>query len=82
MSQTATPTPAIRLGVFELDRRTGELRKAGVKLKIPEQSIQILAILVEREGELVTREELRDKLWPYDTVVEAAVSRLLSLSSF
>jgi len=68
--------------VFELDTRTRELRKGGLKLKVPEQSMQILAMLLERKGELVTREELQKKLWPNDTVVEfdhsinAAIKRL------
>jgi Tol biopolymer transport system component/DNA-binding winged helix-turn-helix (wHTH) protein len=72
----------IRFGVFELNTHTGELRKAGVRLKVPEQSIQVLATLLERPGELVTREGLRSKLWPDDTVVEfdhsinSAVKRL------
>ena len=74
--------PVIRFGVFELNTQTGELRKAGVRLKVPEQSIQVLATLLERPGELVTREELRTKLWLDDTVVEfhhsinSAVKRL------
>ena len=73
---------SFRFGVFELDTRTRELRKRGIKLKLPEQSIQILAMLLERPGELVTREELQNKLWPNDTVVEfdhsinAAIKRL------
>ena len=82
MSHPASPESVFRFGVFELDSRTGELRKAGVRLKVPEQSIQVLATLLERPGELVTREELRTKLWPDDTVVEfdhsinSAVKRL------
>jgi hypothetical protein len=65
----------------------GELRKAGVRLKVPGQSIQVLATLLERPGELVTREELRTKLWPDDTVVEfdhsinSAVKRLRQVRS-
>ena len=72
----------VRFGVFELDTRTRELRKRGTKLKLPEQSIQILATLLERRGELVTRDELQKKLWPNDTIVEfdhsinAAIKRL------
>ncbi len=72
----------VRFGVFELDTRTRELRKNGLRLKLPEQSIQILAMLLERPGELVTREELPKKVWPNDTVVEfdhsinAAIKRL------
>jgi serine/threonine protein kinase/DNA-binding winged helix-turn-helix (wHTH) protein/sugar lactone lactonase YvrE len=72
----------VRFGVFELDTRTRELRKRGTKLKLPEQSIQILAMLLKHPGELVTREELQNKLWPNDTIVEfdhsinAAIKRL------
>jgi DNA-binding winged helix-turn-helix (wHTH) protein len=60
----------IRFGVFEADLRTGELRKQGVKLRLPEQSFQILAMLLGRPGELVTREEIQKRLWPNDTIVE------------
>jgi Tol biopolymer transport system component/DNA-binding winged helix-turn-helix (wHTH) protein/predicted Ser/Thr protein kinase len=72
----------VGFGVYELDTRTRELRKRGIRLKLPEQSIQILAMLLERPGELVTREELQSKLWPNDTIVEfdhsinAAIKRL------
>jgi TolB-like protein/DNA-binding winged helix-turn-helix (wHTH) protein/tetratricopeptide (TPR) repeat protein len=59
-----------RFGPFEIDLRTGELRKLGIKLKLSGQPFQILAILVERRGELVTREELRESLWPADTFVD------------
>jgi len=72
----------VGFGVYELDTQTRELRKRGIRLKLPEQSIQILAMLMERPGELVTREELQSKLWPNDTIVEfdhsinAAIKRL------
>ena len=72
----------VRFGVFEVDLRAGELRKQGVKLRLPEQSFQILAMLLEHPGELVTREEIQKRLWPDDTIVEfensisAAVRRL------
>jgi TolB-like protein/DNA-binding winged helix-turn-helix (wHTH) protein/Flp pilus assembly protein TadD len=56
--------------VFEVDLRSGELRKQGLKIKLQGQPIQILALLLERPGELVTREELREKLWPRDTFVD------------
>ena len=71
-----------RFGVFEVDLRTGELRKQGLKLRLPRQSFAVLSLLLERPGELVTREELREKLWPVDTFVDfdhglnAAVNRL------
>jgi DNA-binding winged helix-turn-helix (wHTH) protein/Tol biopolymer transport system component len=63
------PSP-VRFGVFELDLRTGELRKKGAKVKLDGQPIQILALLLERPGELLTHEEIRAKLWPHGTVVE------------
>jgi cholera toxin transcriptional activator len=59
-----------RFGVFELDLSAGELRKNGRKLRLQEQPFQILALLLEHAGELVTREELRQKLWAADTFVD------------
>ncbi len=61
---------AIRFGSFELDLRAGELRKQGLKIKLQEQPLQILAMLLEHPGQVVTREELRNKLWPADTFVD------------
>lgn len=60
----------VRFGPFEIDLHTCELRKRGVKLKLSGQAFKILAILLERPGELVTREELRERLWPADTFVD------------
>jgi cholera toxin transcriptional activator len=59
-----------RFGVFELDLFAGELRKNGVKLRLQEQLFQVLAFLLEHAGDVVTREELRLKLWPADTFVD------------
>jgi TolB-like protein/DNA-binding winged helix-turn-helix (wHTH) protein/Tfp pilus assembly protein PilF len=59
-----------RFGVFELDVRAGELRKRGMRLPIQGLPVQVLAILLERAGEVVTREELRQQLWPPDTFVD------------
>ena len=59
-----------RFGVFELDLSAGELRKSGVKLRLRGQPFQVLALLLERAGEVVTREELQQKLWPSDTFVD------------
>jgi DNA-binding winged helix-turn-helix (wHTH) protein len=59
----------VRFGAFEADLQTGELRKAGVKLKFSGQPFQVLAILLERPGDVVTREELQKRLWP-DTFVD------------
>ncbi len=59
-----------RFGVFELDTQAGELRKSGVRIKLQPQPSQILALLLENPGKVVTREELSEKLWPADTYVE------------
>jgi cholera toxin transcriptional activator len=59
-----------RFGVFELDLSTGELRRNGVKLRLQGQPVQVLALLLERAGEVVTRDELRQELWPSDTFVD------------
>src|SRR5882762_9485197 len=72
----------VRFGPFEADLRAGELRKRGVKLKLVGQPLEILTMLLERPGQLVTREELRARLWPTDTFVDfdhglnAAVNKL------
>jgi len=72
----------IRFSTFEVNLQTGELRQRGQKVKLQEQPFQVLTALLERPGELVTREELRSKLWPSDTFVDfdhslnAAIKRL------
>jgi TolB-like protein/DNA-binding winged helix-turn-helix (wHTH) protein/Tfp pilus assembly protein PilF len=60
----------IRFGIFEVDRRAGELWKKGLRVKLQDQPLQILLALLEKPGEVVTREELRAKLWPTDTFVD------------
>lgn len=60
----------IRFGAFELDSRTGELRKAGSRMHLPPQPLAVLTLLASRPGELVTREEIREKLWGKDTYVD------------
>jgi TolB-like protein/DNA-binding winged helix-turn-helix (wHTH) protein/tetratricopeptide (TPR) repeat protein len=77
------PSPGIfRFGSFQVDLRTGELHKHGTRVRLQEQPFKILAMLLARRGELVTREELRTGLWPKDTFVDfdhglnAAVKRL------
>ena len=83
VSVSATPSfRVIRFSTFELNLQTGELRQEGRKLKLQEQPFQVLAALLERPGEIVTREELRSKLWRSDTFVDfdhslnAAIKRL------
>src|SRR5437868_7146679 len=75
-------TRIIRFGVFEVDLQTGELRRNGFQIRLQEQPFQVLATLLQRHGELVTRDELRRALWPADTFVDfdhslnAAIKRL------
>ena len=67
----ASPTGrVVRFGVFEVDLAAGELRKNGRRIRLQEQPFQMLALLLERPGDIVTREELRQKLWPADTFVD------------
>src|SRR5437667_8697224 len=72
----------IHFGVFEADLRAGELRRNGSRVKLQEQPFQILTLLLERPGEVVTREDLRNRLRPVDTFVDfdhslnAAIKRL------
>src|SRR5690348_5423741 len=73
---------SLHFGAFSLDLRALELTKGGTRIRVPEQSLQILAMLLERPGEVVTREELHARLWPNGTIVEfehsinAAMNRL------
>lgn len=60
----------VRFGVFEVDLDAGELRKNGTRIRLQEQPFQVLAVLLERAGQVVTREELRQKIWPADTFVD------------
>ncbi len=62
--------PILRFGVFEVEVRTGELRKQGVRIKMQEQPFHVLTVLLQRPGEVVTREELRSQNWPADTFVD------------
>src|SRR5712692_3120373 len=76
------PTSVVRFGSFEVDLQSGQLRKHGVRIKLQQQPFQILNMLLERPGELVTREEICRRLWSSDTYVEfehglnAAMTRL------
>jgi Tol biopolymer transport system component/DNA-binding winged helix-turn-helix (wHTH) protein len=74
VAQPATNPRIVQFGVFELDLDARMLRKSGVRIKLQEQPFQILAMLVERPGEIVTREELRKRLWPQDTFVDFDLS--------
>jgi TolB-like protein/DNA-binding winged helix-turn-helix (wHTH) protein/Tfp pilus assembly protein PilF len=70
MTDPSTPLPRRRFGVFEVNPDSGELRKQGSRVRLAEQSFQVLLALIERPGEVITREQLRQRLWPGDTFVE------------
>ena len=82
MNEAIHPPYLAHFECFEVNLRSGELCKNGVRIKLAEQSFQILAMLLERAGEVVTRQEIQKRLWPNDTVVEfensinAAIKRL------
>ena len=81
MGAPATTAGLIRFGPFEIDSKSGELRKLGVRIKLQDQPFQILQILLEHPGEVVTREELRQRIWPeafvdFDHGLYNAVKRL------
>src|SRR5712691_356502 len=72
----------VRFGAFEFDLQSGELRKHGLRIKLQGQPIDVLTMLLQRPGDVVTREELQKRLWPADTYVDfehslnAAIKRL------
>lgn len=70
MSSQPTTARVIRFGLFELDLQTGDLRKQGGIIKLQDQPFQVLVLLLRRPGEVVTREELRNGIWPADTFIE------------
>jgi len=81
MEQPA-PNSSTRFGVFELDARTGELRKAGTRIRLQDQPLKILMALLEQPGAVVTREDLKRRIWPHDSfgdfdhAVNVAVAKL------
>jgi TolB-like protein/DNA-binding winged helix-turn-helix (wHTH) protein/Flp pilus assembly protein TadD len=74
----------VRFGIYEIALQSGELRKAGVRIRVQHQPLKLLEILLERPGEVVTREELRSRIWPnesfgdFDQAVNVAVAKLRS----
>ena len=82
MSAPVSTSEVLQFGVFELDLRQAELRKQGVKVKLQEQPLRVLQLLLEHQGQIVTREQLRTHIWPANTFVEfdhglySAMSRL------
>src|ERR1700681_539698 len=81
MKQAAQPFRRFKFGVFEADLRTGELTKFGKRVRLQEQPFQLLAMLLEKPGELVIREELHERLWPktivdFDHGLNKAISKV------
>jgi len=82
MSESVSSSVVVRFDMFEVDLRAGELRKQERRIKLQEQPFRVLALLLERSGQVVTRDELRQSLWPADTFVDfdhglnSAVARL------
>src|SRR5215467_11138628 len=71
MATESTARPRIvRFGTFEADLTARELRKSGVRIKLHGQPFEVLALLLERPGDVIPREELRQRLWPTDTFVD------------
>ena len=69
MEAPSPPTDIVHFGIFQIDLKARELHKAGVRVKLQEQPFRVLALLVERAGQVVTREELRKRVWPTDAYV-------------
>src|SRR5580692_2378356 len=70
MSPSNEESGPLRFGVFEVDFAAGELRKNGRRIRLQEQPFQVLSALLQNAGQVVTREELRQKIWPADTFVD------------
>jgi TolB-like protein/DNA-binding winged helix-turn-helix (wHTH) protein/Flp pilus assembly protein TadD len=80
MSSDAQTRRRYRFGVFQLDNLSGELYKHGIRIKLQDQPCQVLTVLLERVGEVVTREELRQRLWDHDTFVDFDHSLNISIN--
>jgi TolB-like protein/DNA-binding winged helix-turn-helix (wHTH) protein len=82
MAATAPKPEVVQFGVLELDLKARELRKRGIRVKLQEQPFQVLAVLIEHAGQVVTKEEFRQRIWPSDTFVDfdhglhSAITRL------
>src|SRR5580692_7110033 len=70
MQPSSSPSDVFHFGIFQLDLKAGELHKAGVKVKLQDQPFRVLALLVDRAGQVVTREELRQRVWPSNAYVD------------
>src|SRR5512142_1123871 len=75
-------TSVVRFGTYEIDLHSGEFRKAGIRVRVQQQPLRLLQALLDRPGEVVTREELRSRIWPnesfgdFDQAVNVAIAKL------
>src|SRR5262249_1273578 len=82
MKQASRTGQTIRFGPFDVDPRSGELRKSGTRIRLQEHPFRVLLALLDRPGELVSREELRQRIWPgesfgdFDHAVSIAIGKL------
>src|ERR1700680_801665 len=82
--ETPRSTPVVRFGTYEVSLQAGEVCKGGLRIKLQQQPMKLLEILLERPGEVVTREELRSRVWPnesfgdFDQAVNTAIAKLRS----
>src|SRR5271168_5155540 len=82
--EPSQPTSIVRFGTYEVSLQSGEVRKAGLRIRVQQQPMKLLEILLERPGEVVTREELRSRVWPdesfgdFDQAVNIAIAKLRS----
>src|SRR6202142_4444788 len=82
--ESPRPASVVRFGTYEVALQSGEVRKAGVRIRVQQQPLKLLELLLERPGEVVTREELRSRVWPdesfgdFDQAVNIAIAKLRS----
>ena len=82
--ESLRPSSVVRFGTYEVSFQSGEIRKAGIRIRVQQQPLKLLEILLERPGEVVTREELRSRVWAgesfgdFDQAVNIAIAKLRS----
>src|ERR1700685_2897348 len=82
--ESSPPHSVVRFGTYQVSLQSGEVRKAGLRIRVQQQPMKLLEILLEHPGEVVTREELRSRVWPsesfgdFDTALNIAIGKLRS----
>src|ERR1700688_564043 len=80
--ESLPPNSVVRFGTYEVSLQSGEVRKAGLRIRVQQQPIKLLEVLLEHPGEVVTREELRSRVWPnesfgvFDEALNSAIGKL------